>query len=177
MPMSLILLTLCSMFMIELMNEYEYKKRRDEKRKTKIYSSVPWDAAETLDLILKENKNKNKEYKLAALVVEDENGHTSIEDIDLRGEDAGQIKLSDFASKRTRDKADSFFFSFPIINALTNKVNYDIGNVERYYAFELTKENLLSGRHGKKKTRIKKDYVMFFDLSYQELNIIANLSF
>lgn len=169
---------ICSiMAIIELKKEHDYKVKRLKKQKNKQYSCVPWDAADKLDFILKEDKSKDKEYKLAALVIEDENGHASVEDIDLRGDDAGPVKLSEFASKRTRDKADSFLFDSSILKVISQKVNCEIERVERYYAFQITKENILSGRHGKKKTKIKKDYVMFLDLSSQELNRIANLSF
>jgi hypothetical protein len=46
-----------------------------------------------------------------------------------------------------------------------------------YYAFQITKENVMSGRHGKTKKQIVKDFVLMMDLSKTELFRIANLSF
>jgi hypothetical protein len=48
--------------------------RREEKSHREL-SAVPCDADEYLKAFLEDNKSNNKEFKLAALVIEDAEGH------------------------------------------------------------------------------------------------------
>jgi hypothetical protein len=162
---------------IQIVNENKKAKARKAIKQKRNLSCIPWDAADRLKAFLEEDRNADKEYKLAALVVVDENGNMSIEDIDLRGDNSEIVRLSSFAYKRTKNKADKFLFDYSIVNTIANKVNCIKAETERYYAFELTKENVLSGRHGKMKKKIKDDFVMLLDLDKTELKRIANLSF
>lgn len=175
----LILAFICMVIaFIQIINENKKAKTRKTLNKSKKYSCIPWDADERLRAFLNTNKTKDKEYKLAALIVEDEYGHKYVEDIDLRGDNSTPIKLSSFAFNKTKDKADAFLFDTGIINTIASKVNCIIeNNIERYYAFQMTKENIQSGRHNKQKRQLKNDYVMLLDLSFYELRQIANLSF
>jgi hypothetical protein len=180
MIISLLVLAAVCMLMatVQIVKENRKAKARRAIKQSREYSCVPWDADEYLKAFLEENKSRYKEFKLAALVVEDIEGHKYIEDIDLRGDSAEPVSLSSFAiKKRTKDKADAFLFNRWIIETIANKVNCLVdSNVERYYAFQLTKENVLAGRHGKQKKKIQSDYVMMMDLDELDLKRIANLS-
>lgn len=162
---------------VEINEEREHERMRRSIRENRSVACVPLDAAERLKAFLKSDKSADKEYKLAALVVEDSDGHVSIEDVDLRGDSAEPIRLSDFAYKRYKNMADKFLFDFNIIDTISNKVHSCIGDTEMYHAFQITKENVVSGRHGKTRRNIAKDFVVFLDLSERELRQIANLSF
>lgn len=162
---------------IEARKEYVHDKKRKEIKSKRRYTSVPVDAADRLKAFLDEDKSANKEFKLAALVVEDESGHKSIEDIDLRGDSSDPVKLSDYAINKNKFRQDDVLFNHQVLNVIANKVNCIIANTERYYAFEITKENVMGGRHGKTKKSIAKDFVMLLDLNETELSRIANLSF
>lgn len=161
----------------EIRKERIHDKRRKEIRSKKQLTSVPVDAVDKLNAFLVVDKSKDKEFKLAALFVEDESGHVSIEDIDLRGDSAEAIKLSDYAINKKKYMADQILFNSSVVKLIANKVNSIIGDTERYYAFELTKENVEAGRHGKTKKKIVNDFVMLLDLNENELKQIANLSF
>lgn len=171
----LILAAIC-MAMASVQIVKDHKKVNTKEKKS--YSCIPFDAADRVNAFLDIDKSTDKEYKLAALVIVDEYGHKHIEDIDLRGDSAEPIKLSSFAFNKTKDKADAFLFDTGIINAIASKVNCVVeDNIERYYAFQLTLENILSGRHGKQKKSVVNKYVMLLDLNQLELSRIANLSF
>lgn len=166
-----------TMATIEIKREIDHNRRRRERRSKKQCSCVPLDAADRLNAFLNVDKSKDKEFKLAVLIVEDSNGNKTIEDMDLRGDSAEKIKLSDFAINKYKHIASGLLFDNNVLNTIANKVNCMIAETERYYAFELTKENVLSGRHGKSKKKITNDYVMLLDLNEKELKQIANLSF
>lgn len=175
----ILILTSFLCFYMAYRNEKEKQCKRIQRKKERAekLTAIPWNAAEEINCILQKDLSKNKEYKLAVLVVEDEFGNKRIEDIDLRGETAELIQLSSFAINKNKDKADKFLFDYSIINSISNKVNCCVdGYIERYYAFQLTLENLISGRHGKIKTKVKDSFVMFMDLSEKELKSIANLT-
>lgn len=171
---------LCAVMAMHVVRE-ENKKAiaRKERNAQKNYSAVPWDADEYIKAFLEENRSNNKEYKLAALIVEDADGHKYVEDIDLRGDSAEPVSLNEFAIKRRyKNVADKFLYSTPIMDAIASKVNCVVeDNIERYYAFQLTLENVLSGRHGKSKKSVVNKYVMLLDLNQTELKRIANLSY
>lgn len=161
----------------EIKKERDHDKRRKEIRSKKQLTSVPVDAVDKLNAFLEIDKSKDKEFKLAALFVEDESGHISIEDIDLRGDSAEEIKLSDYAINKKKTIAEQILFNSSAVQLISNKVNSIVANTERYYAFEITKENVEAGRHGKTKKKIVNDFVMLLDLNEIELRKIANLSF
>lgn len=152
---------------------------RAAKKASKNYSAVPLGADEYLKAFLEENKSRNKEYKLAVLITEDENGHKCVEDVDLRGDSADPISLNSFTfKKRYKNVSDKFLYSASIINVIASKVNCIVeDNIERYYAFQLTLDNIMSGRHGKVKKSITNKYVMLLDLDQNELTKIANLTY
>ena len=163
---------------IQVVVEDKKAKKRRLVKQSKTYTAVPWDADEYIKAFLEENKSNNKEYKLAALIVEDDQGHKYVEDIDLRGDSAEPVSLNSFAVKRScKNKADKFLYSSRIIDAIASKVNSVVGDTNRYYAFELTLENILAGRHGREKKKVVNNYVMLLDLNQVELNKIANLSY
>lgn len=171
-----LLCAVMAMHIVRIENKKAIARR--EKRSAKKYSAVPWNADQLLKAFLEENKSNNKEFKLAALVIEDEEGHKYIEDVDLRGDSSEAVNLSKFAIKRrARNKADQFLLNRWIIETIAEKVNCIIGDTERYYAFQLTLENVISGRHGKSKKKVAKNYVMLLDLDQRELKQIANLSY
>jgi hypothetical protein len=97
----------------------------------------------------------------------------------LRGDSAEPVSLSSFAVKnRCKYSADKYLYSTSIMDAIAGKVNCMVeSNIDRYYAFQLTKENVEAGRHGKQKKKIVEDFVMMLDLNEIELRKIANLSY
>jgi hypothetical protein len=161
----------------EIRKEKAHNKKRKEIRSKKQLTSVPVDAVDKLNAFLEVDKSKDKEFKLAALFIEDESGHISIEDVDLRGDSAENIKLSDYAINKKKYIADQILFNSNAVKLIANKVNSMVADTERYYAFEITKENVEAGRHGKTKKKIVNDFVMLLDLNEKELKRIANLSF
>ena len=149
---------------MEAFAEVKYKKELKAKRQNKELSDIPFNADETIsDLLHKEHQNMD--YKLAVLVVEDEFGNKTIEDMDLRGDSCEPVNLSEFKFKKNFWNVDKFFMDFKIINAMSKKLVSEKRDTDSYYAFEITKENIMGGRHGKQKKKIVKDYVQFFDLS------------
>lgn len=178
----MIILILLSLSLICLLIAYkDYKKdllrKQKKKERAKTLTAIPWNAADEISSIIPKDYSSNKEYKLAVLIIEDEYGKRKIEDIDLRGDTAEEVKLSSFAINKNKDKADRFLFDYHIINSLSNRVNcYVEKNIERYYAFQLSLENILSGRHGKIKTKVKNKFIIFMDLSENELIRLANLT-
>lgn len=176
----IILAAICMvMASVQIVKESKQAKVRREERSKRQYTAVPWDADEYLKVFLNENRSYNKEFKLAALIVEDADGHKYVEDIDLRGDSAEPVDLKDFAvKKKYKNVADRFLYSTSIMDVVASKVNCIVeDNVDRYYAFQLTLENILAGRHGKTKKSVVNKYVMLLDLNQLELKRIANLSY
>lgn len=174
-PIMIILISFVIVLISELIKERSYDINRAAIKRERVLSDIPYFAADYLKDILFKDKQSD-EYKLAVLVVEDANGNKSIEDIDLRGDSADNVSLSVFKNKKNTWNVDKFFTDYNIIQSLSLKLNNEVCDTDRYYAFQITKENILGGRHGKDKKKIVKDYVQFFNLSEYQLRQIANLS-
>lgn len=132
----------------------------------RINESLPF--TKNLDII-----GSQKEFKLASLVIEDKNGHATVEDYYLLDSE-GEVKtLSDF--RKDDRNVDWMLNDFNVLESITANIDHEIvDNVERYSDFYETVNNCYGGRHGKDKIDIKESFVVFTDLTKSELEIIAN---
>lgn len=132
----------------------------------RINESLPF--TKTLDLI-----GSQKEFKLASLVIEDNNGHATVEDYYLLDSEGEVKSLSDF--RKDDRNVDWMLNDFNVLESITANIDHEIvDNVERYSDFYETVNNCYGGRHGKDKIDIKDSFVVFTDLTKSELEIIAN---
>lgn len=116
---------------------------------------------------------REKEFKLASLVVMDQDEIPSIEDHLLIDSEGNVRTLSEF---REDDRNVDWILDYwECLNSITSNLYHEvIDDVSRYSAFEDALNNCYGGRHGKDKIAVKDAFVCFVDLTRTELEVIAN---
>lgn len=119
-----------------------------------------------------------KEYKLASLVVEHQDGYVTVEDHHLVNGEGDVVSLNEFKDQfeEVEDYRDIDWMldSYKVLEAITaNKDHEIVEEVKRFPDFNETLNNCYGGRHGKDKIDVKDAFVTFVDLSYEDLRIIA----
>lgn len=182
--MILIVLGLMMGIMFLLGSEYGHNKlarvyrresinnRREELKQSGL-QSMPYNHVEKLEVNFAKDIYGNREFKLATLIVTSPSGRRFIVDNDIRSNDGTVMELTNFAHKPT-SSVKTYLSNIDVIDIISNHISFETSTeIERYYAFQKTIDNIYRGKHWLSKEDMSSVEIRFFDLTYGELRTIA----
>lgn len=184
MNLELVFLLMAMVMVFTLGNEYgqdkinKLNKRKDTRRKREELKatglqSIPFNHIEELEVNFVDDIYGHKEFKLATLIVTSPSGARFVVDKDLRGNSGSPMELTSFANKPA-DSLKSYLLNIDVIDTISKHVKHDVStDIERYYAFQKTIDDIYRGKHWLTKADIASIEIRFFDLTYAELRTIA----
>ena len=162
----------------------KYRRKLKERRRAEWKAYIDGEEGLTKEEIAAKRVNEalpisidddiNKQFKLASLVVEHEDGYVTVEDHFLIDDEGETVTLTEF--REDGEDIEWMLDSWKVLQSITaNKSHEIMENVERYPDFNETINNCHGGRHGKDKIKVKDAFIVFVDLCHNDMDIIANM--